>query len=241
MPSSIYSSHSRLQKLEEKKNRKQAIVFTIFTILFILILLFVGFPAFVRLVGALGDVRSSQTKPDKADSIPPVVPTLTGEFEATSSSKTKVKGYGEPGSKIFLKINDVSDGENVVSEDGSYQFDITLEPGENQIIVYAKDLADNRSDDSRVLKIVYDSEAPKLEITAPKDGEKFYDEKEIVVGGVTEVDASVRINDFISTVDTEGNYARRVQLTNGENEITVVAIDKAGNKTEQKVKVSYNP
>lgn len=241
MTQSNYSSHSRLQKLEERKNRKQAFVFTSLTILFLLLLIFVGFPAFVRFVGALGDVRSSKTKPDKNDSIPPIAPTLMSDWEATTSAKITIRGYGEPGAKIYLKENGIASGETVIAQDGSYAFDVTLEAGENEFISYATDLSGNKSQDSMAVNILFDNEAPVLDVTNPKDGDSFYDSSEIIVAGTTDIDASIKVNGFIATVDTEGNFARRIQLKKGENEIVVESIDEAGNKAESKVKVNFNP
>jgi len=241
MKSSTYSGHSRLQKLEERKNRKQAFIFSSLTVLFLVLLIFVGFPAFVRLVGALGDVRSSKIQPDKTDTIAPITPTLMADWEATSSAKTTVRGYGEPGSKVNLKDNGKVSGDTIIADDGSYAFDVTLEPGDNEFMTYATDLAGNKSQDSMSVNILFDNEPPILEVTSPEDGAKFYEDKEILVAGTTDIDASIKINSFIATVDTEGNFVRRIQLNNGDNEIIVEAKDKAGNKTEKKLKVSYNP
>ncbi len=241
MTNQKYSSSSRLQKIEERKNKRQALVFTFLTIASVCLILFIGLPAFVKLIGALGDVRSSKTNPEKNDTVAPVMPTLMADWEATTSSKITIRGYSEPGSKVSLKVNGIASGDTVANEESSYSFDVTLEQGENEIVTYATDQSSNRSEDSEPVIVLYDSEPPKLEISAPEDGAKFYDERDIVIGGITDVNASVRVNDFIATVDTEGNFARRIQLNQGENEIKIEAVDEAGNKSEKTIKVSYNP
>jgi len=241
MTQSNYNARSRLQKLEERKNRRQAIIFSLLSLMFFLIIILYGIPAFIRLIGAMGDVRNSKTKPEKNDLIAPVAPTLNTDWEATSSANTKVWGYAEPESKVFLKANGIKSGETIAGNDGSYRFDVMLDVGENEIITYSSDMAGNQGPDSQRLLVYLDNKAPELEITNPEDGAKYYDEREIVVAGTTDTDSSVRINGFIATVDTEGNFTRRIQLNQGENEIKVEASDEAGNKVEKTVIVSHNP
>jgi hypothetical protein len=43
----------------------------------------------------------------------------------------------------------------------------------------------------------------------------------------------------VVVVDPKGNFVKRLQLSNGENEIVVTAKDAAGNETSQTVTVTY--
>lgn len=232
---------SRLKRIEEKRNRNQAILFGLLTFGFLLLLLFVGFPLFVDLVGTLGDVRSDNRQIDKNDTYAPFAPNLIDQFEATNSSQITVSGFSESGSKVFLMVNGSKQAEKVVADDGAFSFEsITLDKGNNEIYAYAQDLAGNKSDESKTLNIIYDSQAPDLEITSPQNGDKFYyEDQEILVAGHTEENARARVNGFIATVDTEGNFVKRIQLNNGKNIITVEVEDQAGNKNSDEIEVEY--
>jgi glucodextranase-like protein len=238
-----YSSQSRLKRLEERKNKKQAIQFGLLSVGFILLLIFIIFPLFIKVTGTIGDARSSGSQIDKGDIIAPAPPNLISQFEATSSALVNLSGYSESGSTVYLMVNGNDLADILIEEDGSFKFeDIALTQGPNEIYCYAKDQAENQSQDSRKLEIIFDSQAPDLEISSPNDGDKFYDdEKELVVAGTTDNDATIRVNGYISTVDNEGNFVKKIQLKNGENEIKVEASDDAGNKTEETIKVSYTP
>ena len=66
-------------------------------------------------------------------------------------------------------------------------------------------------------------------------------ENEIMVKGKTEEKATVTVNERFVVVGSEGNFEYSLTLSEGENKILIVAIDKAGNKTEKELKVTYTP
>lgn len=232
---------SRLTRIEDRKNRNQAVLFVLLTVGFLILLLFVVFPLFVDLIGKLGDMRSSNTPNEKNDVIAPVAPTIILSLEATNSANLAIKGYSEPSSKVYLVVNANKQSDKITGEDGSFSFDsVPLDEGNNQIYAYAQDLAGNKSTESKTLDIIYDSQKPKLEISSPQKDQKFYyEDQEIIVAGKTDIDSNIKVNDYIATVDTEGNFVKKILLHEGKNDIKIEALDIAGNKVEESLSVEY--
>jgi hypothetical protein len=240
-----YSSKkkSRLTRLEEKRNKKHAFLFTFLTIVLIIVLFFLGIPALIRFVVFIGDIRSSGKAPEIIDTIPPSTPVLQALPEATSSSKIKVKGYASAGSNVRLIVNGETKKELLVGNNGDFIFDgIVLKSGENKIKARAFDDAGNKSPLSETLTIEYDNEKPELEISFPEEGQEFFDkDKNITVEGKTDPDIKVYINGKLNFADYEGRFSANVELNEGENIITVKAVDKAENQQEIQIKINYSP
>jgi glucodextranase-like protein len=230
---------SRLQRIEDKKNRHQAVMFFLLTIGFILLLIFVGFPMFVKGAIWFGDRKSAQVDNSSiGDKIPPLTPKIVLSYEATNTAEIDIRGYTEASASVKLSIN-LEDTEVKAKEDGSFVFEkIGLMEGENFFSIVAIDKAGNESIATNQMAITYDYEAPSLDVSQPSDGDKYYDdEREILVAGTTDADAKVRINGNVVVVGPEGNFVKRMKLSNGDNEIVTVATDKAGNVSEKKVVV----
>lgn len=74
---------------------------------------------------------------------------------------------------------------------------------------------------------------PKLTINFPADNQEVT-EKLITLSGNTNTDASIYLNDQLLDLDEKGNFATTVELTPGENTLTVKAINRRG-KASQKI------
>ena len=98
------------------------------------------------------------------------------------------------------------------------------------------------SEFSQDYKISYLKGEPKLEIGFPSDGASFTKaDQEINVSGTTDPDNTVKVNDFIAIVDTNGNFSYFLKLKEGENKIKIVATNPAGKTSEKEITVSYSP
>ena len=88
-----------------------------------------------------------------------------------------------------------------------------------------------------------DTTAPTLTITYPADGDAFtsYDNIVTVTGTASDDTAvdSVTVNGILATGTS--NWSSNVTLSEGENNITVVAIDYAGNQNVETIIVILNP
>ena len=79
---------------------------------------------------------------------------------------------------------------------------------------------------------------PKIEITAPKEGETVT-KREILVIGKTDPDAVVRVNNQPVLLTEDGNFITEVEIFEGTKEIEVKAISRSGKETiiRRKIKV----
>ncbi|HEX3125692.1 MAG TPA: carboxypeptidase regulatory-like domain-containing protein [Thermoanaerobaculia bacterium] len=95
--------------------------------------------------------------------------------------------------------------------------------------------------DSKIAKLVLDSEAPRVTITSPANGIWVRTSTVRVEGTVTDNTgvAGVTVNGAAATL-TGGSFARDVSLAEGTNPITVRAVDLAGNQGSAAVSVTLD-
>src|SRR5699024_10078168 len=165
------------------------------------------------------------------DTTAPEAPTVN---EVTSEDKT-IRGTAEAGSTVTVTFPDGTTATGTADEEGNYTIeiptDINLGGGEN-IIVTAKDKADNPSDS--VTTTVTDTTAPE----APTVNEVTSEDK--TIRGTAEEGTTVTVTfpDGTTVTDTaneEGNYTIEIPSNvdlNGGEDIIVTAKDKAGNPSE---------
>ncbi len=176
------------------------------------------------------------------DNLPPPPPQLDPLPEATNSASLAISGQAEAGAELVLFQNGEEKEKTKVNEEGDFIFSqVELEEGENIFLARAYDEAGNESQASLAQTVIFDKEPPALEIESPGDGQTINDNKEIIIKGKTEKEAVVTVNERQVIVGLEGNFEADYFLTEGDNEIIVVAKDKAGNKTEKTIKVKYQP
>jgi len=234
---------SRLRRKEEARSLRQAIFFGTLTVVLALGLVFLGIPVLIRMAIFLGELRSSSLPVETKDVLPPAPPRLRPLLEATNSAQIIVQGFAEPGSTVEVLLGGISTKKIIAEDDGAFKASgITLTLGRNEIIVTATDEAGNTSQESGKINIDYDETPPELEVSEPADGATLFgEENKITIKGKTEEKTTVTVNDRFVIVDSGGNFEYPFTLDEGENTILVVATDKAGNKTEKEIKVTYSP
>ncbi|KKU63092.1 MAG: Polymorphic outer membrane protein [Candidatus Woesebacteria bacterium GW2011_GWC2_47_16] len=234
--------YSRLASVEEKRNMRRAFIFTILTILAILGVLFYGLPSVARFAAFLSDLRKSSLPVDRNDTTPPAPPRLDRLPEATKEPEIEISGVTEEGATVILTLNG-KDEEVVADADGKFRFSYSLRKGENQISAKAKDRTGNESQPTAGITVLFDNEAPKLDISAPADGSQFYGDgqRQLAIKGTTEVGITLTINDRIVKVEEDGTFTFATTLADGENSFNLKSADKAGNQTEKTLKVNFSP
>ena len=234
--------YSRLASVEEKRNMRRAFLFTILTILAILGVLFYGLPSVARFAAFLSDLRKSSLPVDRNDTTPPAPPRLDRLPEATKEPEIEISGVTEEGATVILTLNG-KDEEVVADADGKFRFSYSLRKGENQISAKAKDRTGNESQPTAGITVLFDNEAPKLDISAPADGSQFYGDgqRQLAIKGTTEVGITLTINDRIVKVEEDGTFTFATTLADGENSFNLKSADKAGNQTEKTLKVNFSP
>lgn len=232
---------SRLSKNTEKKTRKN-ILLNLLGIIIILYLLFkfgIGFLVNFSLFLSGSNDQRGLINQNSINYIAP--PTLNPLPSATNSARIKVSGKSVKGTTIELFINNDKVEETQTNDKGEFSFDNILKDGNNQIKARTS-LKDKKSDFSNILNIIYANSAPNLEINSPQDGGQFKkDQNTVSVTGKTDPGVNVTVNGFWAVINENNNFFYNLPLQNGDNEIKVVAIDQAGNKTEKTIKVNYSP
>lgn len=225
---------------EEEKAKRRAVIFGILTLVLGTALLVWGIPFFVKAIEFLGNLKSEGEEMVKEDKIPPIVPRFSFIPEATNSATLSVSGFSEPKAGIKLVFND-QEIDTDADEEGNFSISkLNLDLGENSLLAWAEDESENQSEKTETFLIVYDSEAPGLEIEAPED-KSSAEEQTIEVRGKTESEVRVLINEHIVIVDEEGGFSTKITLKEGGNKITITAEDKAGNQTKRELSVTYLP
>ncbi|OGM83397.1 hypothetical protein A2376_02920 [Candidatus Woesebacteria bacterium RIFOXYB1_FULL_47_31] len=221
---------------------RRAFLFTILTILAILGVLFYGLPSVARFAAFLSDLRKSSLPVDRNDTTPPAPPRLDRLPEATKEPEIEISGVTEEGATVILTLNG-KDEEVVADADGKFRFSYSLRKGENQILAKAKDRTGNESQPTAGITVLFDNEAPKLDISAPADGSQFYGDgqRQLAIKGTTEVGITLTINDRIVKVEEDGTFTFATTLADGENSFNLKSADKAGNQTEKTLKVNFSP
>jgi hypothetical protein len=231
---------SRLSRRLDQRSKKNLALSILGIILVVLVVFKFGIPLLVNLSLFLsGSQNKNDTTIQNQSFLAP--PVLDSFPEATSSANIVISGIASKKQTINLYINDNLIDTTQAKDDGKFQFKEIIKPGESTMKVKA--VADKtESDFSNTITTAFKNAPPFLEINSPSDGQSFSkDQNTAEVKGTTDANIKVTVNGYWAITDNNGNYSYNLLLRNGENKITVVATDTAGNKAEKEIKVSYSP
>lgn len=224
------------------KSAKRRFVFSILIIFFLLYATLQWIlPSFV---GGISFISSIFQKPKTAEK--PVAedatlapPVISIPFEATNSAQIDIWGYASSQSKVEIFLDDELKQTVDVSSDGSFVAkDIDLAIGTNNI--YGKTLDNGRESlPSKTLKLIYDREKPPLEVYEPEDGKIIEGDKKIKVSGKTNPGIKIFINDSQIIVNQDGKFSIDQPLSDGDNDISIKAVNIASNINQIVRKVTY--
>lgn len=233
---------SRILRRQERQSKKSIIFAILGTIIVVFAIFKVGIPLLAQFSLFLTNLTHPQETAGNTGPGFVQAPILDPVPIATNSGTIKLTGVAISEREIQIFISgDLVDKVNS-DKDGHFEVpNLKIRSGQNTISAKTKD-GDNLSDSSNSLSVAFDDEAPSLEVTNPTDNQSFskFDSK-IEVRGKTEKEARVTVNDFRAVVDSLGNFSYLLELSGGENNISIKAIDPAGNETEVKRKVTYSP
>lgn len=111
---------------------------------------------------------------------------------------------------------------------GTYDYDIPISEGINEILVYVIDTSGNMK--SYPYTVILDSVKPTLILNMDYNGAKTYDESCLIEGTVQDYD-SFTVNGIEPDVSISGAFEAQLDLKVGNNELLIVARDEAGNET----------
>ena len=160
------------------------------------------------------------------DTTPPVL-TVDQPLEnaITGTTEIGVTGTFSDQSPTTITVNGVA----ATVQGNNFTATAPLTEGQNSLLVVATDAAGNHTDVTR--HVVRDTVAPVITLINP-DGQLTKDAQAVVSGTFVDATATtVVFNDVPVTVNGQ-SFSGTVSLTEGRNEVRVVATDAAGNRSE---------
>lgn len=234
----IPSRLRRYQEQEDKKHILWALAGSVGLLIFLLIFglkILVGFSLMVDRLRGNTPVNQNQ---QQTILLPPTLDPLP---IATNSANLVVTGKGDKGLTAIIYVNDERFDEVDIKDDGTFKATrLPFKSGENTVSAKQADKKGNTSDLSNVVTVTLEKDAPKLTIDRPDDGATVNGEKNTVeITGVTDEDASITINDRFVVVHSDGSFRYDFSLNEGDNLVSIVATDQAGNSTKIERSVKY--
>jgi bacillopeptidase F len=234
-------NNSRLARVRSRKAGKQGMIYLFIAILLIVITIIWGLPAVARLTGLL---IKSDNNPVVFEDQKPTPPIFSDIPEATFSGQVKIAGYAQPGLDVILFLNGAEYERKLVAESGTFSFDkVVVVEGDNTVYAYTSTLHELRSEQSKVYVIVVDTTKPSVTIDSPKDGEVFRGQAQRIpniVGSVNEIGSKVYVGDRMTFLQ-DGKFSLSYQLVEGDQDIMIRAIDKAGNESISSIRLRWEP
>lgn len=233
---------SRLARTEERRNVRRAVFYISLTVAVLGAFILLGLPSIARFAAFLTDLKTSTEPIESTDTTPPIQPQFDPITESTNKTKIEITGQTEPGATVIVFYNRKKE-EVLANNSGEFSYGVLLQKGINTISAQAKDSAGNESKRSEVIKVLFDNSPPSLEITKPEDGSKYFGSKQrqVVIEGITEENASLFINERLVVVENDGSFAFVTTLSEGENTFNFIAKDQADNSTEASLSLTFTP
>jgi len=165
------------------------------------------------------------------DTTPPVI-TVASPADGSWVTTSPVTITGSVNEAVSsVKINGVSATLSGTSFSGS----AGLFEGSNTLTIQATDLAGNVG--SKPLTLKLDTRAPVISISAPANGLYLNAKHTAVTGSIDDPTATVTVNGTSATITGATYNVPEITLNEGDNTITVIARDPAGNQTTATVTV----
>ncbi|MBI5356158.1 hypothetical protein HZB78_00905 [Candidatus Collierbacteria bacterium] len=231
---------SRLAEIERKKTSRAVF-------LSLIIILAIGFIAIkfgLELLVKMAIFLSPKNQPaEQTQKLLLPAPVINSTPTATNSAQIKISGYANSMAKVIFIINGETSNSSAADTEGYFESGINLEKGDNFISVKYTDTAGNDSRESQSITIARDDESPTLTIDSPSGGTVFHgqDQKTIEIKGKTESEASLTINNRYVSVKSDGSFSYKLGLQESDNQISVISKDKAGNLTDKKIILRWQP
>lgn len=219
---------------------RKALILLSLSIILVLIIGYFGLNGLLKLTTTLSSLKRQTTSPSQDTGITPMVPKLFQTYIATNSSTLTINGLADPEVTVNLyKDGNVTDT-TTANSDGTFNFDVLLVEGTNSFFAQAESPSNKRSGKSNTYTIIYSRKEPKLNLEGLKDGDTIK-ESPLKIVGVTDTGSTVTINDHLVIMGEAGSFTYYQPLQNGDNKITVIAADPAGNQTKKELTIKYQP
>lgn len=228
--------------MRNRKAGKQGITYLIMAVVLIVVTIGWGLPAVARLTGYFTETENNPLTQTELRPTPPIFSDIP---EATNSAKVVVGGFAQPGLDVILYLNGAELERKLVSESGTFLFDhVSLSEGENTVYAYTATPYALQSEQSRSYTIVIDTTKPNVQLDSPHEGDVMRGQTQRIVnftGSVDELSAKVYIGERMVIVQSDGKFSLPYQLIEGDQEIPIKAVDRAGNENVTMIKLRWEP
>lgn len=231
---------SRRETILNEEELTKKLFSTLIIILVLITVMILSFTVFAPAFGSIFKIFSKKGSGDEVV-IKPTTPVFNQLPTSTKEKNIKVTGYAQQGSTIKLYVNGPEKASTVTGNDGVFIFEnIELINGRNTLFAKSIDQKGNESKETDTYSIILDNEAPKIEITSPKENEivKNLDKRITITGKVNEK-STITINDQVAIVKADLTFEHILGAKEGDMEIKIKATDEAGNETTQTIKIKY--
>jgi len=163
------------------------------------------------------------------------------DINYTNQDKVTVEGMVGSDSIVNVYVNGVK-ANSIQTENRRFSVEVSL-PEDDTTIMLTAELDGKETEPSTPVRVIKDKVVPTLEVTKPLDKENVNVELVHVIGNVADAHLDkLLVNGKEATLDEEGNFDEKVIVSEGENTITVKALDAAGNETvvERKIYVKLD-
>lgn len=177
-----------------------------------------------------GNTRTGSTRQFYVDTADPSL-SVTSPTNNLATASNTVTVSGTASDTVGLKSVTVNGTTVTVSSSGSFSKSVSLSAGSNTITVVATDNAGRTTVITRT--VIYDTVAPSLTVTSPKNGTITKEDQILVSGTASDSQSgikSVTINGNAVTL-SDGEFSAYISLEKGSNTITIVATDMANRTT----------
>ncbi|MBN6204966.1 carboxypeptidase regulatory-like domain-containing protein, partial [Ralstonia pickettii] len=181
-------------------------------------------------------IRAEVDYGDEAEVVAPVITSpesglLTNEAEVT------VVGTAQASTTLQLLNNGEEVYRSEVGNDGEFSIPVALDEGENELLAISL-MNDEAIAESEKVTVELDTKEPELTIVSPQDGDTIDSKQVIVEGNVRDKHLErVEVNGEEASVDENGSYTAELTLSEGEQNISVQAFDRAGNASREEITI----
>lgn len=233
---------SRLERIQNKKAGKQGLIYLVIAVVIVIVTIGWGLKAVAGLAGLLINNDPEEVVDHTLRPTPPIISDIP---EATNSASINITGFAQPGIDVVLFLNGAEIGQKLTTDSGTFEFSgVPITEGENTVYAYAITSKDLMSEKSKEYVVKMDATKPTLTLDSPKDGDIFRGQSQRIAnfsGGVNEAGSRVYIGERMVILTTEGKFSLPYQLVEGDQEIKLKAIDRAGNEGESVIKLRWEP
>ena len=232
---------TRLSRLETRKEKRRLTLAIGGIVAIILLVGLFGVRALVGFSVFVDKLHGNAPTPSQNQSVI-LPPTLDPPAEATNTATISVSGKGQSGMSLIVYLNDAQFKKLSVPTDGNFSInDIPLSDGTNTISAKLTDDKGSTSDLSNVVSVTYGNKPPNLNVSEPPDTANVSgDPNTVTVSGSTDDNVTVTINDRLVVIKSDNSFTYSYPLNDGDNILTIVATDAAGNQVKVTKKVTYH-